>query len=173
MNGIFGIGGWEMILVMVIAIIVAGPKRIAQWAYVLGQWTSKLQTMWAEVAVSLQKELDESGVDIKVPKSPPTRADLQRSLQDYGKQVMDAAGNPEKELKNIQRDLQSVSRGVKSELDGLNRDVQNATKPPSPNGIKQTAPEPPAANEDSSPNNTAKPDDDAPSLGTWGGGDNE
>ncbi len=169
MNGFLGIGGWELILVVVIAIIVAGPKRIAQWAYVLGQWTAQLQRMWSEVAVTLQKELDESGVDIKVPTSPPTRADLQRSLQDYGKQVMDAAGNPEKELKSIQRDLQSVSRSVKTEVDGLNRDVENATKTPSQNGVKQAAS---ATNDDAKADDSAASDDESPSLGTWGGGNN-
>ena len=73
---IFGIGGAEMVAIFVIMLVVAGPKRMIQWAYVLGQYVSKAREMWAEVMVGVQKEIDAAGLDVKLPTTLPTRANL-------------------------------------------------------------------------------------------------
>ena len=161
---VFGIGGWELVLVLLIMLIVAGPKRMATWAYTLGRWTAKLRTMWEEVAVSFEAELKESGIDIELPKTPPTRANLQRTVQDYGKKVLEATGNPEDEFKKIRDDLEGVGKEVKSEVDEVNRAVKASTA--STNGVKQpsrpaASPPPPPADNDT--------DESASDYGTWGG----
>jgi Sec-independent protein translocase protein TatA len=75
---IFGIGGMELVAIVLIALIVAGPRRMIRWAYVAGQYAARLKRMWGDVAVSLQREFDEAGVDVKVPTQLPTRGSLQR-----------------------------------------------------------------------------------------------
>jgi Sec-independent protein translocase protein TatA len=77
---ILGVGGWEIAVILVIMLIVAGPKRMIAWAYVLGQYTSKLRRMWAETMTAFQKELNESGVDIELPKEIPTRGTLNQEV---------------------------------------------------------------------------------------------
>ncbi|MEL6152363.1 MAG: hypothetical protein AAFR56_22215, partial [Chloroflexota bacterium] len=139
---VFGIGGWELVLVIVIMLVVAGPKRMAQWAYTLGQWTAKLRVMWEEVADTLQKELNESGIDVEVPRTPPTRQSIQRSLEQYGKQVMEQAGNPEEELRKIKEDIEGVTRDLNKEMDDVNRDVKAATAAPKTNGTAASKPAP-------------------------------
>jgi Sec-independent protein secretion pathway components len=73
---ILGIGGPELILILLIMLIVAGPKRMIAWAYTLGKYIARFRRMWEETVDVLQKEFDEAGVDIKVPRELPTRANL-------------------------------------------------------------------------------------------------
>src|SRR5215475_11137255 len=77
---ILGVGGWELAVILIIMLIVAGPKRMIGWAYVLGQYTAKLRRMWAETMTAFQKELNESGVDIELPKDIPTRGTLNQEV---------------------------------------------------------------------------------------------
>jgi Sec-independent protein translocase protein TatA len=73
---IFGIGGAELVAILIIMLLVAGPKRMIQWAYVLGQYVAKFRAMWDEVMAGVQKEIEEAGIDMQLPKSIPTRANL-------------------------------------------------------------------------------------------------
>ena len=73
---IFGVGGGEVVAILVIMLVVAGPKRMVQWAYVLGQYVSKARAMWDEVMAGVQKEIDDAGLDMQLPKTMPTRANL-------------------------------------------------------------------------------------------------
>ncbi|MGV2435843.1 MAG UNVERIFIED_CONTAM: twin-arginine translocase TatA/TatE family subunit [Anaerolineae bacterium] len=63
---LFGVGGWELFLVFVIMLIVAGPKRIVQWAYTLGKWSAKMQQVWQQTVKVLQSELDEAGIEVAI-----------------------------------------------------------------------------------------------------------
>jgi len=73
---IFGVGGAEMVAILVIMLVVAGPKRMVQWAYVLGQYVSKARVMWDEVMAGVQKEIDDAGLDVQLPKAMPTNINL-------------------------------------------------------------------------------------------------
>jgi Sec-independent protein translocase protein TatA len=77
---ILGIGGWELVAIIMIMLIVAGPKRMISWSYTLGKYVAQLRKMWSETAQVIQKEFDEAGVDVKVPKNIPTRGDLNREV---------------------------------------------------------------------------------------------
>jgi Sec-independent protein translocase protein TatA len=78
---ILGVGGWELAAILIIMLIVAGPKRMVQWAYILGTYVAKLRAMWAETAALIQEELDQAGVDVKVPKDIPTRRDVNKATR--------------------------------------------------------------------------------------------
>lgn len=77
---ILGVGGWELVAILLIMLVVAGPKRMIQWSYTLGKYVAMLRKMWAETAQVLQKEFDQAGVDVQVPKDIPTRADVNREI---------------------------------------------------------------------------------------------
>ena len=77
---ILGVGGWELVAILLIMLIVAGPKRMIAWSYTLGKYVSQLRRMWADTAQMLQKEFDDAGVDVQVPKDIPTRNDLNREI---------------------------------------------------------------------------------------------
>ncbi len=61
---ILGVGPAEVIVILIIMLVVAGPKRMVQWAYQLGRYTAQLRAMFQETMNAVQKELAESGLDV-------------------------------------------------------------------------------------------------------------
>ncbi|MBL8133304.1 MAG: twin-arginine translocase TatA/TatE family subunit [Anaerolineae bacterium] len=78
---LFGVGAWELVAILLVMLLVAGPKRMIAWAYKLGQYVAVLRRMWSETAALLQKELDQAGVDIRVPTEPPTKATIRKEFE--------------------------------------------------------------------------------------------
>lgn len=102
----FGIGGMELLLILLITIIVAGPRRMITWSYELGRWLAKAQKIWAETARMMQQELDEAGIDFKVPRKIPTRQRLNQQLQGAIRRAAEPIQEPLKELQGeVQKDL--------------------------------------------------------------------
>src|SRR5688572_18451958 len=102
---LFGIGTTELIAILLIMLVVAGPKRMIQWAYILGQYTAKLRAMWAETMAVMQKEFDQAGVDVTLPKSIPDRNSL---------------------VNQMNKALSGVTKPVQNVLDEVKTEVQDA-----------------------------------------------
>ena len=66
---ILGVGPGELAVVFIIMLVVAGPKRMVQWAYLAGRYIAQLRATFQETLNAVQKELAESGLDI--PKDLP------------------------------------------------------------------------------------------------------
>ena len=75
---ILGVGGSELLIVLVIMLVIAGPKRMIHWSYILGQHMAKFRRMWSETVDIVQKEFDDAGVGIQIPKDVPTRGSLNK-----------------------------------------------------------------------------------------------
>ena len=116
---ILGVGGWELVAILLIMLIVAGPKRMIAWSYQLGKYVSMLRKMWADTAQMIQKEFDEAGVDVQVPKDIPTRADLNRE---------------------IGRALTPVTKPFQESMAAAEQEINNAKKAMSLNGPKPITP---------------------------------
>lgn len=91
---ILGVGGAELIAILIIMLVVAGPKRMIQWAYVLGTYMAKLRSMWAEMMTIVQKELKESGVDVELPKEIPTRGNITRQVNQQVQKAISPVTKP-------------------------------------------------------------------------------
>jgi Tat protein translocase TatB subunit len=62
--------GGEIIIILLIALVVFGPKRLPELARKLGRWTAELRAAAADVRRSLEAEVDDLrkvGDDIKAP----------------------------------------------------------------------------------------------------------
>lgn len=105
---LFGIGGTELVAIFIIMLVVAGPKRMIQWAYVLGQYTAKARAIWAEVMANVQKEIDAAGMDVKLPKTMPTRATL-------NKPVTNVWANITAPVKGVMDDVRTEVTGTQTE----------------------------------------------------------
>lgn len=160
---ILGVGGWELVVIIVIMLVVAGPKRMIQWSYTLGKYVSVLRKMWSETAQMLQKEFDEAGVDVQVPKDIPTRTTIGRE---------------------INRALTPVTKPLQETLDATKHEIEGAKKAVSLNPTPATEAKPaetpqPAVEEKpavsappapSAPAPSAKPSTNghpATDFGTW------
>lgn len=120
---IFGVGGWELVTILLIMLIVAGPKRMIQWSYTLGTYLAKLRRVWAETARALQKELDDAGVDIKVPEQVPTRQTLKR---DFERAISPAIAPITKPVQEAVNELQTEVNTMKT---GTSPQAKRASAP--------------------------------------------
>jgi len=75
---VLGVGGIELLIVLVIMLVVAGPKRMIHWSYILGRYLAKFRRMWSETVDIVQKEFDEAGVGVQLPRQVPTRGSLNK-----------------------------------------------------------------------------------------------
>jgi Sec-independent protein translocase protein TatA len=112
---IFGIGGAELVLIFVIMLLVAGPKRMIRWAYVLGQYVGKLRKMWGEVVDMMQKEADAAGLDITIPKELPSRQGITKLVVDAVKPYAEEIQKPIDEIKAPLRDTVAEAKSLISE----------------------------------------------------------
>ena len=89
----FDIGGWELLFLMVIALIVVGPKELPQLMRMVGRWTGRARAMVREFQASFEEMA------------------RQAELDEIKKEVGDIAGG--KDLKNLQQQInQSVDNMV-------------------------------------------------------------
>lgn len=160
---IFGIGGAELIIILVLMLIVAGPKRMIAWAYVLGTYLAKLRALWAETSKYLQQEFDNAGVDIQVPKDLPTRANITReigrAISPVTKPIQDAIDEVDGEVKQARRLATPTPNAAARRSEPVAKTGAKAA--PVTNGSVPSAPETPAAP-------PANPDS-SQSFGAWGG----
>ncbi len=116
---LFGIGGTEMVAIFIIMLVVAGPKRMIQWAYVLGQYTAKARVMWDGVMANVQREMDEAGMDIKLPKTMPTRATLNKPMTNVWANitapVKDVMNDVRTEMTTTQTEIREAANIIQDE----------------------------------------------------------
>ncbi len=142
---ILGVGGWELVAILLIMLVVAGPKRMIQWSYTLGKYIAVLRKMWAETAQMLQKEFDQAGVDVKVPTDIPTRADLNREIG--------------RALTPVTKPIQESMDAARTEIDTTKK-LMNPVAAPKPEA--KPAEEKPAPSSNGSFGTWSQPKDDPP-----------
>lgn len=172
---ILGIGGWEIVAILLLLLIVAGPKRMIAWSYTLGKYLAILRGMWAETAAMLQKELRQAGLDVEVPKEPPTKSTITRTITTT---ITKAAAPVTEPLRETQKQLSISDLMGPMTPRSLNKPVNDQPAPPATNGTANGAP--PASNGASfgawggAPASPARPDSPPPKedsdFGAWGGG---
>ncbi len=113
---IFGVGGAEMVAILIIMLVVAGPKRMIQWAYVLGQYVAKGRTMWADVMAGVQKELDQAGMDVQLPKTMPTRADLNKHITTFTNPASNVWAGITAPVQDVMNDFSTEIKQTHSDL---------------------------------------------------------
>jgi Sec-independent protein translocase protein TatA len=139
---ILGIGGAELIAILIIMLVVAGPKRMIQWAYIMGKYTAKARAMWTESMAYLQKEFDAAGLDMELPKEPPSRRGLSKQL-----------------TKQVEKAFSPVTKPVQEALDETTSEVNQLKK-------QATVTD---SNANGSKNQTSVSSNGTPDLGTWSG----
>ncbi|MDE2747808.1 MAG: hypothetical protein OXI34_02485 [Chloroflexota bacterium] len=163
---VFGVGAWELVAILLIMLVFAGPKRMIHWSYVLGQHVAKFRKIWSETVDLVQKEFDDAGVDIKLPKEPPTRKNLNRSLTDAVKpmtqQVQDSLDEVKKDMETFKEVSDSLNDKKpkpaagegEAAAESSTRAVKLPAKPAKAQAKPAKAPAEPAP---------------VPALGTWSG----
>lgn len=128
----FGVGGAELLAILIIMLVFAGPKRMIHWSYVLGQYVAKFRAIWSQTVDLVQKEFDEAGVDIKLPKEPPTRQNLNRSLGEaikpMTKPIQDSIDEVKKDVDSVREVSDTLNKKTGKKLDSPTDKLNKASK---------------------------------------------
>lgn len=115
---IFGVGGAELVVIIMIMLIVAGPKRMIRWAYVIGQYVGKFRILWAQMVDVMQEEVDAAGLDVKLPREIPTKQSLAQTAGQLMKPYTESLENT----------LDEVAKPIKETVDETNKTVEEVKK---------------------------------------------
>lgn len=177
---ILGIGGWELLAILLIMLLVAGPKRMIHWAYILGQYVAKFRAMWSETVDVIQKEFDDAGVGIQIPKDIPTRGNLNQQIGKAMetvtrpvKDTMDKATTEVNQIKSTTAAAATTANAVvKSNGTAVKEKPVTAAKPPVAKPKTFTPPSvarPPVENKPSFGTWSGVQNNNKPDFGTWSG----
>jgi Sec-independent protein translocase protein TatA len=64
MDGIFGVGLPEMLIIGLALFVIGGPKNSAKWARELGKMVRQVRQAWAQVMADLETELGPEGKEL-------------------------------------------------------------------------------------------------------------
>jgi len=108
---IFGIGPFEFLLILVIALIVVGPERLPEVARSIGKWVRYLRNLSSVVSAEWQRELSEAtGTDVNPHKIQQAISELTNPLAAAGSQVQQSLSGPlattQAEMQQARSDLQ-------------------------------------------------------------------
>lgn len=165
---IFGVGGAELVLIIVIMLVVAGPKRMVRWAYVAGEYIGRLRHMWSEVVDVVQREIDDAGLDVKLPSDPPTRQNLDEWVRSAAKPFTD-------ELESTAKEIEATTKEATSAVKKVQITAREAVAPSTAMSRSGggTNPKSGAKPEEKAPDaqktQTQSLPDQETSFGTWGG----
>jgi len=67
---VFGISMWEVVLILIVALIVLGPKQLTETARVVGRLYRELQRMTSELRSSIDLDSPPSSPNYYEPPSP-------------------------------------------------------------------------------------------------------
>ncbi len=96
----FNVGFPELILVLLIAFLVVGPKDLPKVARAIGRWVNYLRQLFSEFK-------EETGLDETLEEIKGTESDLKKTLQDI---------DPTREIRKAQQDAEQVIRDAKKEI---------------------------------------------------------
>jgi Sec-independent protein translocase protein TatA len=128
MDGIFGVGLAEMVIIGLVLFIVGGPKNSAKWAREMGRWVRKARQAWAQILSEMEAELGPEGKELM---------DATRELSKGAREVQ--AMRPTKRLMN--ETMRMVESAVDLEADTAaepaSSSATDTTEPISGNGKYQ------------------------------------
>lgn len=137
----FGINGWELLVLIVLAVVILGPERLPEYAAKLAQGVRRLRVMAEGAKVTLKDQLGPEYQDINWRQYDPRQYDPRRIVREALAEPLDYVAEPF-------RELAGEARGIRDEVVGLGSDTKEAiestetphtpTTPQTP-GASQTA----------------------------------
>lgn len=122
MNSFFGIGTGELMVIIAIAILVIGPKRLLQIAQTLGRLTRRGREIWSEVLKTIQTELQETKEAV-VDEIAESGSDLSAEIKATEKETSAAIGGIEGRSKASSVDVQTEIKSIGQETQEVMKEV--------------------------------------------------
>ena len=104
---ILGIGGWELLLIAIIAMVVLGPERMLKNSFEAGRWLRKLSVYSRDALAMLEaqaREIDDGSL-VDATKSLSELKALGTELQTMGSKLISSTAA---DIKSLGTDLQPI-----------------------------------------------------------------
>ena len=104
---IFGVGGWELLLIAILAMVVLGPERMLKNSFEAGRWLRKLSAYSRDALAMLEaqaREIDD-GSPVDATKSISDLKALGKELQTMGTKLISGTAA---DIKSLSADLQPI-----------------------------------------------------------------
>lgn len=118
------VGGWELTVILVLAILLVGPKRVVQIVRSIRRYASQLGEMTREFTSTLESEADEGGDGA----AGQGLADLVKPITDVQNELRSTADQTRQAMEGVVKDLGAVE-DVKDELSQAAEEARAATQP--------------------------------------------
>jgi sec-independent protein translocase protein TatB len=112
------LGSWELVLIMVIAILAVGPKRMVEIVRTIQRWAAQARKLSRQLMNTLQTEID-AAEDLKATAEEAARAvdEVRRGVTDTvaragasGDTLTETAREATAALSELKTDLEDVTR---------------------------------------------------------------
>ena len=117
------VGPWELVAILVIAILLVGPKRMLDIARTIGRVTAQMRQMSGEFLGTVQAELD------------ATEAEARQALEgvvEGGREPVAELQAAEQEtrqaVESMEADRRRTTTSIRAELDALQRETGDAVR---------------------------------------------
>lgn len=117
----FGIGGSEIIFIMVIVVMLFGADKVPDIARTLGKGMAQLKNATNDIKSEIQKSAEENGFDRNSLTGGFTQ-EMDNVKQGFNKMIAD--NNLEKPL-----DISSVTGDIESEINKAKENIEDMTGP--------------------------------------------
>ena len=117
------LGTWELVLIVIIAILAVGPQRLVQVVRTIQKWTGQARQISRQLMSSLQTELD-AVEDLKGTAQEAVQAvkEIQQGVTETvaavssdGEALTDTAEEASAALKGLKKDLAAMTKPPKTE----------------------------------------------------------
>lgn len=117
------VGPWELVAILVIAILLVGPKRMIEMARTIGRVTAQMRQMSNEFLGTVQAELDSTEAE--------ARQALEGVVEGGGESVAELRAVEEETrqaIESMEEDRRSSATSIRAELEALRRETGDAVQ---------------------------------------------
>jgi len=109
---VFGINGWEALILLVLGVVILGPERLPEYAVKLAEGVRKLRVMAEGAKVSLKDQLGPEYQDINWRQYDPRQYDPRRIVRQALAEPLDYVAAPFREIADEARSVRDEVMGV-------------------------------------------------------------
>lgn len=111
----FGINGWELLILVVLGVVILGPERLPEYAAKLAQGVRKMRVMAEGAKVQLKDQLGPEYQDINWRQYDPRQYDPRRIVREALQEPLDYVAEPFREVRD---EVKGITDEVKAIRDG-------------------------------------------------------
>jgi len=100
------IGGGELLVIALLALILFGPEDLAKMMRKIGEFARRTQQMWRQLSTTVQEEMDVSELEEAVAEVKATTVEVQETLKEIGSSVQEVSAELERNVSEAQREIE-------------------------------------------------------------------